>query len=65
MVVEESRILEMSIFNTLHHNLASLDPSQVLQDVIVIADECDSQLRQAMLSYVVPGPTLLAAQLSR
>jgi CheY-like chemotaxis protein len=54
MVVEESRILEVSIFNTLHQNLGSLDPSQVLQDVIVIADECDSQLRQAMLSYVVP-----------
>jgi CheY-like chemotaxis protein len=54
MVVEESRILEMSIFNTLQQNLGSLDPSQVLQDVIVIADECDSQLRQAMLSYVVP-----------
>jgi ActR/RegA family two-component response regulator len=65
MVVEESRILEVSIFNTLHHNLGSLDPSQVLQDVIVIADECDSQLRQAMLSYVVPVPTLSAAQLSR
>jgi ActR/RegA family two-component response regulator len=65
MVVEESRILEMSIFKTLQHNLRSLDPSQVLQDVIVIADECDSQLRQAMLCYTVPAPSLSAAQLFR
>lgn len=61
MVVEESRILEISIFNTLQYNLRSLDSSQVLHDVIVIADECDSQLRQAMLSYVVREPTLSAA----
>lgn len=56
MVVEESRILQVSIFNTLQNNLAKVDFSKVLLDVITIADEVDSQLKQAMLSYVTPGP---------
>lgn len=56
MVVEESRILQVSIFNTLQNNLAKVDFSKVLRDVITIADEVDSQLKQAMLSYVTPGP---------
>jgi hypothetical protein len=51
MVVEESRILQVSIFNTIQNNLGSVDFSRVLLDVITIADEVDSQLKQAMLSY--------------
>jgi CheY-like chemotaxis protein len=54
MVVEESRILQVSIFNTLQKNLSRVDFSKVLLDVITIADEVDSQLKQAMLSYVEP-----------
>jgi|SRR5579863_8728587 CheY-like chemotaxis protein len=56
MVVEESRILQVSIFNTLQKNLDRVDFSQVLHDVITIADEVDSQLKQAVLSYVSPPP---------
>jgi DNA-binding response OmpR family regulator len=56
MVVEESRILQVSIFNALQNNLARVDFSKVLRDVITIADEVDSQLKQAMLSYTTPGP---------
>jgi DNA-binding response OmpR family regulator len=56
MVVEESRILQVSIFNTLQNNLAKVDFSSVLRDVITIADEVDSQLKQAMLSYAAPVP---------
>jgi len=56
MVVEESRILQVSIFNTLQNNLAKVDFSKVLRDVITIADEVDSQLKQAMISYAYPGP---------
>jgi DNA-binding response OmpR family regulator len=56
MVVEESRILQVSIFNTLQKNLTKVDFSKVLLDVITIADEVDSQLKQAMLSYATPGP---------
>jgi CheY-like chemotaxis protein len=54
MVVEESRILQVSIFNTLQNNLRRVDFSKVLLDVITIADEVDSQLKQAMFSYVEP-----------
>ena len=56
MMVEESRILQVSIFNTLQKNLARVDFSKVLLDVITIADEVDSQLKQAMFSYVEPQP---------
>jgi CheY-like chemotaxis protein len=52
MVVEESRILQVSIFNTLRKNLNKVDFSKVLSDVITIADEVDSQLKQAVLGYV-------------
>ena len=54
MVVEESRILQVSIFNTLQNNLLKVDFSKVLLDVITIADEVDSQLKQAMLGYNEP-----------
>jgi len=52
MVVEESRILQVSIFSTLQRNLCSVDFSRLLLDVVTIADEVDSQLKQAMFSYV-------------
>jgi CheY-like chemotaxis protein len=61
MVVEESRILQVSIFNTLQNNLARVDFSKVLLDVMTIADEVDSQLKQAMLSYVEPTSSWPAA----
>ena len=51
MLVEESRILEVSIFSTLHNNLRRLDFSKVLLDVATIADEVDSQLKQAMVGH--------------
>ena len=54
MLVEESRILQVSIFNTLQNNLRKVNFSAVLLDVITIADEVDSQLKQAMLSFVEP-----------
>jgi DNA-binding response OmpR family regulator len=56
MMVEESRILQVSIFSTLQNNLAKVDFSQVLLDVMTIADEVDSQLKQAMFSYSAPEP---------
>jgi DNA-binding response OmpR family regulator len=54
MVIEESRILQVSIFTTLQRNMRSVDFSKVLLDVVTIADEVDSQLKQAMISYVTP-----------
>jgi CheY-like chemotaxis protein len=62
MMVEESRILQVSIFNTLQTNLYRVNFSKVLLDVMIIADEVDSQLKQAMMSYVNPkADTTLSA----
>jgi CheY-like chemotaxis protein len=52
MMVEESRMLQVSIFETLQKNLASIDFSILLNSVMTIADEVDSQLSQAMHSYM-------------
>jgi YesN/AraC family two-component response regulator len=52
MMVEESRMLQVSIFQTLQNNLASIDFSVLLIGVMTIADEIDSQLSQAMASYI-------------
>jgi DNA-binding response OmpR family regulator len=51
MLVVESRMLQVSIFNTLQNNLASIDFSLLLTGVMSIADEVDSQLSQAMKSF--------------
>jgi CheY-like chemotaxis protein len=61
MIVEESRILQVSIFNTLQNNLGTVDFSTVLLDVMIIADEVDSQLKQAMLGFMEPLPTKSAS----
>lgn len=58
MLVEESRILQVSIFSTLQKNFRVVDFSKVLQNIVVIADEIDSQLKQAMLCYVTSAPVL-------
>jgi hypothetical protein len=52
MMVEESRMLQVCIFDTLQKNLATIDFSVVLIGVMTIADEIDSQLSQAMDSYI-------------
>jgi CheY-like chemotaxis protein len=52
MMVEESRMLQVSIFETLQKHLASIDFSILLNAVMTIADEVDSQLSQAMDSYM-------------
>lgn len=53
MLVEESRMLQVSIFQTLEHNLSSVNFNLLLGDVMAIADEVDSQLAQQMASYVL------------
>jgi hypothetical protein len=45
-------MLQVSIFETLQKNLASIDFSILLNGVMTIADEVDSQLSQAMDSYI-------------
>ncbi len=52
MLVHESRILQVAIFGALQSNLNFLDFGLLLPDVMAIADEVDSQLTQAMESYM-------------
>jgi hypothetical protein len=51
--VEESRMLQVSIFRTLQEKLTSTDFSILLMGVMTIADEVDSQLAQVMASYTL------------
>ena len=51
MMVDESRMLQVSIFETLDANMDCIDFSLLLKSVMTIADEVDSQLSQAMASY--------------
>jgi hypothetical protein len=48
MLVDESRITEVTVFGMLQSNLNSLDFSLLLPDVTAIADEVDGQLTQSM-----------------
>jgi len=52
LIVEESRMLQVSIFQILQNNLKRADFSQLLMNVMVIADEVDWQLTQAVRCYV-------------
>jgi hypothetical protein len=61
MIVEEFRILQVSIFITLHNNLGNVDLRIVMLDVATIADEMDSQLKQAMLAFLEPLGTKSAS----
>jgi hypothetical protein len=52
LMVQASRILQVCIFETIQRNLAHVDLSTVLPDIMIIADEVDSQLTQIIDSYV-------------
>jgi hypothetical protein len=51
MVVDESRILQVSIFSTLHKNTKLVDFDKLLLEVVIIADEVDAQLKQQVLCF--------------
>jgi hypothetical protein len=52
MMVEESRMLQVSIFQTLQLHLEETESGVLLLHIMAIADEVDSQLAQAMTSYI-------------
>jgi hypothetical protein len=52
MIVEESRMLQVSVFYTLQKKPTRIHFSVLLTEVMTIADEIDSQLSHAMTSYV-------------
>jgi hypothetical protein len=60
MAVEESRLLQVTIFSTLHKNVKSLEFSTLLLDVVTIADEVDAQLKEQMLRFMAADAMSLA-----
>jgi hypothetical protein len=52
MMVEESRLLQVSIFTTLHQNVKQLEFSALLPNIVTIADEVDAQLKEQMLRFM-------------
>jgi ActR/RegA family two-component response regulator len=52
LIVQESRILQVCIFEDIQRNLSSVNFSFVLPDVMLIADEVDSQLSQTIASFL-------------
>jgi hypothetical protein len=61
MAVEESRLLQVSIFTTLHRSQSHLEFETVLPSVVTIADEVDAQLKQQMLRFMASDAAKVAA----
>jgi hypothetical protein len=60
MTVEESRLLQVTIFSTLHKNVKNLEFSALLPDVVTIADEVDAQLKEQILRFMVADAAAMA-----
>jgi hypothetical protein len=52
MLIEESRVFQVTTFSALHIYQSELDQNQLLLDVMVIADEVDAQLKEAVRSLM-------------
>jgi hypothetical protein len=52
MLVEESRLFQVTVFGTLRLHQGELDKEHLLSDVIAIADEADWQLTETVRSFV-------------
>src|SRR6202035_236106 len=55
MALEEYRLLQVTIFSTLHKNANNLEFTLLLPDVVTIADEVDAQLKEQMLRFMTAG----------
>jgi len=60
MAVEESRLLQVTIFSTLHKNATNLEFSLLLPDIVTIADEVDAQLKEQMLRFMAADAAKMA-----
>jgi hypothetical protein len=60
MAVEESRLLQVTIFSTLHKDVTRLNFKTLLLDIVTIADEVDAQLKQQMLRFMAADAAKLA-----
>jgi len=61
MTVDESRLLQVSVFSMLHRDVRRLDINSLLPDVATIADEIDGQLKLQMLRFMAADATERAA----
>jgi DNA-binding response OmpR family regulator len=52
MIVQESRILQVCIFETIERNMATVKFPTLMADVMIVADEVDSQLKQTIESFL-------------
>jgi hypothetical protein len=52
MLVEESRLLQVSIFDTLRIHYSTLNAQALMTDIMTIADECDSKLKQTVEAFM-------------
>ncbi len=55
MLVEESKIFEVTAFGLLHLHRHELNRDELMLDVITIADEADCQLEQTMRGFGTAG----------
>jgi hypothetical protein len=60
MAVEESRLLQVTIFSMLHKDVKRLDFSTLLPQIVTIADEVDAQLKQQMLRFMAANAAEIA-----
>ncbi|MHB8616534.1 MAG: hypothetical protein ACYC93_10735 [Candidatus Acidiferrales bacterium] len=51
-VVNESRLLQVCIFTTLHKNAKHIEFGKLLPDIVTIADEVDAHLKQQMFCFM-------------
>jgi hypothetical protein len=63
MAIDESRLLQVSIFTMLHKNVKNLEFSMLLPHIVTIADEVDAQLRQQMLRFMAADAAKMADKL--
>ncbi|HUQ50555.1 MAG TPA: hypothetical protein VM056_07585 [Terriglobales bacterium] len=52
MMVDESRLLQVSIFETLRRFQSTLEADSMMAGVITIADECDAQLKDTVETFM-------------
>jgi hypothetical protein len=55
MLIDESRVFQVATFGALDLHQSELDQGQVLLDVMVIADEVDQQLMEAVRALTALG----------
>jgi len=53
LIVQESRILQVCIFETVERNMATVNFPTLMPDVMIVADEVDGQLKQTIESFLI------------